>query len=71
MQVFVMINSARIMVNADENAKNWLSKKYMIKDLFGIQVIANVNVINHAMLENILDYVNCKCRKNLIDKLVE
>ena len=35
----------------------------MIKDLFGIQVIVNVSVINH-------DYENCKCRKKLVDKLV-
>ena len=26
---------------------------YAIKDLFGVQVIVNVNVINHVMLENI------------------
>ena len=26
---------------------------YAIKDWFGIQVIVNVNVINHVMLENI------------------
>ena len=35
----------------------------MIKDLFGILVILNVNVINHMMLERYLDYENCKCRK--------
>ena len=28
-------------------------------------------MINHAILENILDYKNCKCRKMIIDKLVE
>ena len=37
--------------NADVNVKNRLTKEYVIKDLFGIQVI--VNVINHVMLENI------------------
>ena len=42
----------------------------MIKDFFGILVIVSVNVINQVMLEN-LDYKNCKCRKRLIDKLVE
>ena len=36
----------------DVNVKNWLTKKCVIKDLFGIQVIVNVNVINHVMLEN-------------------
>ena len=29
-------------INADVNAKNSLTKEYVIKDLFGIQVIANV-----------------------------
>ena len=29
-----------------------------------------MNVINHVVLENIY-YANCKCRKNLIDKLVK
>ena len=33
--------------------KNWLAKEYVIKDLFGIQVIVNVSVINYVMLENI------------------
>ena len=67
MQVFVIINNVGIMINADVDAKNWLTKEYVIKDLFGIQVI--VNVINHVMLEN--DYANCKCKKRLTDKLVE
>ena len=34
----------------------------MIKDLFGILVIVSVNVIKHE---------NCKCRKELVDKLVD
>ena len=38
-------------INADMNAKN--TKEYVIKDLIGILVILNVNVINHVMLENI------------------
>ena len=41
------------MINADVNAKNWLTKEYVIKDSLGIQAIVNVNVINHVMLENI------------------
>ena len=45
-------NKVGIMINEDVNVKNWLTKEYVIKDLFEIQVIANVNVINHVMLEN-------------------
>ena len=53
MQVFVIINNAGIMINADVNAKNLLIKEYVIKDLLGILVIVNVSVINHGMLESI------------------
>ena len=52
MQVFVIINNVGIMINANVNATNLLTKEYMIKYLFGIQVIWNGNVINNAMLEN-------------------
>ena len=40
-------------INTGVNAKSWLEKVYVMKDLFGILVIVNVNVINHVMLENI------------------
>ena len=53
MQVFVMINKDGMKINVDENAANQLTKKYVIKDLFGILAIVNVNVINHVMMENI------------------
>ena len=58
-------------INADVNAKNWLTKEHMIKDFLGIQVIVNVNLINHVLLEEYADYKNCKCRKKSVDKLVE
>ena len=32
MQVLVMINKGGIKINADVNVKNWLTKKYVIKD---------------------------------------
>ena len=41
------------MINVDVNVKNSLIKIHVIKDLFGILAIVNVNVINHVMLENI------------------
>ena len=50
MKVFVIIKKDGIKINADVNAKNWLTKEYVIKDLFGIQEIVNVNVINHVVL---------------------
>ena len=46
MQVFVIIYNVVIVINVDVNVKNWLTKEIMIKDLFRILVIVNVNVIN-------------------------
>ena len=53
MQVFVIIDKVGIMKNAGMNVKNQLTKKYKIKDLFGILVTVIANVINPVMLENI------------------
>ena len=50
---FVIINNVGIMINVGVNAKNRLIKECVIKDIFRILVIVSVNVINHAMLENI------------------
>ena len=51
--MFVIINNVGININADVNAKNYLIKECVIKDLFGILVIVSVNMINYVMLENI------------------
>ena len=53
MQVLVIINNVRIKIDADVNVKYSLTKKYVIKYLFGTLVIVNVDVINYVMLENI------------------
>ena len=47
------INNAGMKINADVNVKNLLIKVYVVKNLFGILVITNVNVINHAILVGI------------------
>ena len=52
MQLFV-INNVGIMINVDANLKNYLTKAYVIKDMPGILVIVNVNVINHVILVSI------------------
>ena len=41
------------MINADVNVKNSLIKEYVIKELFEILVITNVNVINRVVWVNI------------------
>ena len=49
-----------IEINADVNVKNYLTKEYVIKNLFEIQVIANV--INRVMWVNtwIMKIVNAE-----------
>ena len=41
------------MINADVNANNSLIMEDMIKDLIGVLVIVDVNVINYVRLESI------------------
>ena len=62
MQLFVIINKDGIRINADVNVKNLLIKVFVIKDMPGILVIVNVNVINHVLLvgTQIMKTVNVK-----------
>ena len=53
MHVFVIINNVGLIINADVNAKTLLIIEDVIKNLFGILVIVNENVINYVMLESI------------------
>ena len=53
MQMFVIINSVRIIINVGTNVKNQLTKIDVIKDSFEMQITMNVNVINYVMLESI------------------
>ena len=53
MQFFVIINNVGIKINANASVKNKFIKAYVIKILFGILVIVNVNVINHVILVSI------------------
>ena len=53
MQVFVTIKNVGMKINVDVNVKNLLIKVYVIKNLFEILVVANVNVINVVILVSI------------------
>ena len=53
MESFVIINNGGMKINVSANVNNLLIKVYAIKDLFGILVIANVNVIKVVTLVNI------------------
>ena len=65
MQVFVTVNSVAIKINADMNVKKWLTKEYVTKDLFECECDKSCDVGEY------LDYENCKCRKRLVDNLIE
>ena len=60
-----------MMINTGVNEKNLLIKAYVIKDLFRILIIVGVNIINHVILVEYLDYKNWECKKRLVNKLVE
>ena len=51
--MFVTINNVGILINADVNVNNCLSKKYVRKDLFVTLTTVSKNVINHVTLKNI------------------
>ena len=52
-KLYVPINKDGMKKNVDVNVKNLLIKKFVIKDLFFIQVIVNVNAINLVILVDI------------------
>ena len=70
-QVFVIINNVGIIINASVNAKNWLTKEYVIQDLFGNPSNCECECDKLCDVGEYLDYANCKCRKRLIDSLAE
>ena len=51
------------MINTDVNVKSRLEEEYVIKDLFGIQTIVNVNKCEKSCdVGQNLNYENCKCK---------
>ena len=70
MQLFGIINNVGIAINADMNVKNWFIEVIIIKDLFGIQVNLNVNVIIMGCWRIFRPW-KFQFRKKLVNKLVE
>ena len=48
-----------------------MTKEYVIKDLIGILAVVDVDLINHAMMDNIQIIKTVIVEKRLVDKLVE
>ena len=53
MKVFAIINTDRMKINDDVNAKHLFKKEYVIKDLIEILTLVSVNAINNLILGNI------------------
>ena len=60
-----------MMKNVDLNVKSLLITEDLVKDLFGIPAIRNVNVINHVMLENIQFMKTISVETNQLIKWLE
>ena len=67
--MFVIINNVGIKINADENGKNYLIKEYIIKNVFGIECECECD--KACDVGEYLDHENYKCRKKLVEKLVD
>ena len=70
-ELFIIANNDGMKINAGVSAKNELIKECVIKEIFGIQVIASVNTINLAILVNIQIIQIASVKQKLIDPLVE
>ena len=53
MELSVIVNNDGMKINVGVDVKNYLIKEHEIKDIFGILVIVNVNVIKIVILLNI------------------
>ena len=70
--VLIIISNVEMMINAGVNAKNWLIKAYITKDLFEILVTNwGCGCYKSCDFSEHLDYKNCECKKRLPDKSVE
>ena len=70
MRAFVIINNVGMMINIGVNVKNWFIKVYVIRYIQNPS-ICECECDNSCDVVEYLDYENCKCRKRLVDKVVE
>ena len=60
-----------MMINVDANGTNWLTKVYETKAYSWNPSNCECECDKSCDFGEYLDYENCKCRKRLVDKLVE
>ena len=70
MQVFVITNNAGMIINADVNVKNWLIK-VCDEGLIWNPNNCDCGCDKSCDVGEYLDYENCKCRRKLVNKLIE
>ena len=70
MQVSVIINKSGMKINADVNAKNWLTE-ICDKGFIWNPSNSQCECDKSCDIGEYLDYKTCKCRKKLVDKLVD
>ena len=71
MQVFIIINNAGTKINAGVNAKELTDKGACDKGFIWNPSNCKCECDKSCDIGEYLDYKNCKCRKKLVDKLVE
>ena len=71
MEVFVIINNVGKMINPDVNAKKLIDKGRYDDRIIWNPSLCECECGKSCNIGQYLDYENCKCRMELIDKLVE
>ena len=69
--MFVIINNIGIKTNADVNAKNGIDKGVCNKGFIWNPSNCKCECDKACDVGEYIDYENCKCRKKIVDKLVE
>ena len=69
--VFVIINNVEIMINAGVNAKKLIDKGVCDKGFIWNPSNCECECYKSCDISEYLDYKNCKCKKRLVDNLVE
>ena len=71
MQVLVTINNAGMKINVGVNVKNWLIKVYVTKGFIWNPRNCECECDKSCDIDEYLEYLNCKCRKKLVEKCNE
>ena len=69
--MFAITKDVRLMINDGVNAKNWSINFVCDKGFIWNPSNCEYACDKSSGVDEYLDYGNCKCRKKLVDKLVE